>query len=627
MQALIEQMQALIEWIFRNLNSGDPVSDLYTRIIFVGALLALVLEIFSIIQYCSIGCKETQEGIKYLKRNKSEIKLNLPSDTKIGGWLQRHFLIQNEQLIKDENDPQKFLILSAPSILSQPVPRGPVYFAPTLLTALGVLGTFAGIYLGLQKINLGNISEANNLLEASTQLMEGMKLAFVTSLFGLGTSSFFMLFLAFGKWLREKRRDNLRSQLREVAILETPVRLLSRLGNQQSNQREVGESLKDVAYSLKGISNLSADKIGQATGKCFRDVVQQDVKPLYQELYQELQQLRTTQESQGQTIETLIKQQGQTVETLVHQMETQLIEPVVKRLDESATLTKEASLAVRELRESLGGIAESLSSAISTIQEFQKTTLGELQDFAKNLQEILGQFRTDTEGVMQKVSLEIERAVNTSIEGMEAQRQAFELSAEKAADTFKGIRLDFEEELQKFRNEYQESLNNFFTEQNQLLQETLGQQRDGLAQVVDSLKTVFIEDSQHMSEEIKTSMNTIKETVEKVSKLSNTLGLTSGERLAQLQELARTIGDEANQVSSDYQNMATQFNAALQAGNQQLAGYLQQANEVYSNRIQEFDTATATICQQLNSTSHQFMGVAQYLVSAANDLRNTNGKN
>lgn len=620
-------MQALIEWILRNLNSGDPVSDLGTRIIFVGALLALGLEIVSIIQYRSIGCKETQEGIKYLKRNKSEIKLNLPSDTKIGGWLQRHFLIQNEQLIKDENDPQKFLILSTPSILSQPVPRGPVYFAPTLLTALGVLGTFAGIYFGLQKINLNNISEANNLLEASTQLMEGMKLAFVTSLFGLGTSSVFMVILAIGKWFREQRRDNLRNKLREVAILETPVRLLSRLGNQQSNQREVGESLKDVAYSLKGISNLSADKIGQATGKCFRDVVQQDIKPLYQELYQELQQLRTTQESQGQTIETLIKQQGQTVETLVHQMETQLIEPVVKRLDESATLTKEASLAVRELRESLGGIAESLSSAISTIQEFQKTTLGELQDFAKNLQEILGQFRTDTEGVMQKVSLEIERAVNTSIEGMEAQRQAFELSAEKAADTFKGIRLDFEEELQKFRNEYQESLNNFFTEQNQLLQETLGQQRDGLAQVVDSLKTVFIEDSQHMSEEIKTSMNTIKETVEKVSKLSNTLGLTSGERLAQLQELARTIGDEANQVSSDYQNMATQFNAALQAGNQQLAGHLQQANEVYNNRIQEFDTAMTTICQQLNSTSHQFMGVAQYLVSAADDLRNTNGKN
>ena len=620
-------MQALIEWILRNLNSGDPVSDLGTRIIFVGALLALGLEIVSIIQYRSIGCKETQEGIKYLKRNKSEIKLNLPSDTKIGGWLQRHFLIQNEQLIKDENDPQKFLILSTPSILSQPVPRGPVYFAPTLLTALGVLGTFAGIYFGLQKINLNNISEANNLLEASTQLMEGMKLAFVTSLFGLGTSSVFMVILAIGKWFREQRRDDLRNQLREIAILETPVRLLSRLGNQQSNQREVGESLKDVAYSLKGISNLSADKIGQATGKCFRDVVQQDIKPLYQELYQELQQLRTTQESQGQTIETLIKQQGQTVETLVHQMETQLIEPVVKRLDESATLTKEASLAVRELRESLGGIAESLSSAISTIQEFQKTTLGELQDFAKNLQEILGQFRTDTEGVMQKVSLEIERAVNTSIEGMEAQRQAFELSAEKAADTFKGIRLDFEEELQKFRNEYQESLNNFFTEQNQLLQETLGQQRDGLAQVVDSLKTVFIEDSQHMSEEIKTSMNTIKETVKSVYKLSSTLGLTSGERLAQLQELARTIGDEANQVSSHYQNMATQFNAALQAGNQQLAGYLQQANEVYSNRIQEFDTATATICQQLNSTSHQFMGVAQYLVSAADDLRNTNGRN
>ena len=620
-------MQALIEFFSSSFNSGDPVSDIFIRIISGGALLAFILEVRSIVKYRSIDCKETQEGIKYLKKNKSEIKLNLASDTKIRQWLQRHFLIQNGQLIKDENDPQKFSILSTPSILSQPVPRGPVYFAPTLLTALGVLGTFAGIYLGLQNINLDNISEADNLLKASAELMEGMKLAFVTSLFGLGSSSFFMLFLAFGKWRREERRDNLRSQLREIAILETPVRLLSRLDNQQSNQQELVETLKNVADSLKGISNLSADEIGQATGRCFRGVVQQEIKPLYQELYQELKQLRTTQENQGQTVETLIKQQGQTVETLIKQMETQLIEPVVKRLDESAVLTKEASLAVRELRESLGGISQSLSSAISTIQEFQKTTLGELKDFAVNLQEILGQFRTDTEGVMQKVSFEIERAVNTSIEGMEAQRQAFELSAKKAADTFKGIRLDFEEELRKFRNEYQESLNTFFTEQNQLLQETLGEQRDGLAQVVNSLKTVFIEDSQHMSEEIQTSMKTIKGTVEDVSKLSNILGLTSGERLAQLQELARTIGDEANQVSRHYQNMATQFNATLQAGNQQLAGYLQQANEVYSNRIQDFDTATANICQQLNSTSHEFMGVAQYLVSATDDLRNTTGRN
>ncbi|WRH67120.1 MAG: MotA/TolQ/ExbB proton channel family protein [Planktothrix sp. GU0601_MAG3] len=622
------------EWFRKSLNSGDPVSDYFIWVIIVFAVIAFVLEILSILKYFT-NFQDTQDGIKFLKNNnKLEEKLDLPTNKKIRQWLQRHFLIQSEQLIKDENDRQKFIILSAPSILSQPVPRGPVYFAPTLLTALGVLGTFAGIYLGLQNINLDNISEADNLLKASAELMEGMKLAFVTSLFGLGTSSFFMLFLALGKWGREQRRDDLRSQLREIAILETTVRLLSRVGNQQSNQQELVESLKNVANSLKGISNLSADQIGQATGKCFRVVVQQDIKPLYQELYQELQQLRITQESQGQTVETLIKQQGQTVETLIHQMETQLIEPVVKRLDESAALSKEASLAVRELRASLGGITESLSSAISTIQEFQKTTLVELKDFAVNLQEILGQFRTDTEGVMQKVSLEIERAVNTSIEGMEAQRQAFELSAEKAADTFKGIRIDFEEELKKFRNEYQESLNTFFTEQNQLLQETLGEQRDGLAQVVNSLKTVFIEDSQHMSEEIQTSMNTIKETVKDVSKLSNTLGLTSSERLGQLQELARTIGDEANQVSgqyqnmaTQYQNMATQFNATLQAGNQQLAGYLQQAHEVYSNRIQDFDTATATICQQLNSTSHQFMGVAEYLVSATNDLRNTTEKN
>ena len=88
-----------------------------------------------------------------------------------------------------------------------------------------------------------------------------------------------------------------------------------------------------------------------------------------------------------------------------------------------------------------------MAGAVQTIQSFQQDTLTRLQEFAANLQSILGQFRTDTQGVMEQVAIEIKEAVNQSITGMEAQRTAFEASANQASQTFRGIREDLQAAL------------------------------------------------------------------------------------------------------------------------------------------------------------------------------------
>ena len=52
-------------------------------------------------------------------------------------------------------------------------------YAPTLLTSLGILGTFFGIVAGL----LG--FDTNDIDSSIGTLLEGMKTAFITSLFGI----------------------------------------------------------------------------------------------------------------------------------------------------------------------------------------------------------------------------------------------------------------------------------------------------------------------------------------------------------------------------------------------------------------------------------------------------------
>ena len=62
-------------------------------------------------------------------------------------------------------------------------PTGPITaLAPAAAISLGIFGTFLGIYLGLRNFNTGDIDAS------IPELLEGLKTAFLTSLFGMLTS-------------------------------------------------------------------------------------------------------------------------------------------------------------------------------------------------------------------------------------------------------------------------------------------------------------------------------------------------------------------------------------------------------------------------------------------------------
>lgn len=707
---------------------------LFILLIIGVAIVSVLAEIKSISDYCQKQCGPAAKAIKILKEHLVSGGNGINLDDNMRGWFLTHFDGEiRGNLFFPTYEGNSAVMLSSPTVLGKPIPRGPVYFAPTLLTALGVLGTFAGIYQGLQGVNL-DIQEADTLLKSSTDLLAGMKFAFLTSLWGLGSSSLFMLFLASGERVRQQCRDNLRSELSKVAFLLTPGRILARMtpgstgGQSNLSAVAIGQAVaKEMRSVLRSeltpifepLTNLTPEAIGKATGGYFRGALHEELTPTLNSMNAELSSIRKLQEKQGQA-----------VDYLVTRLREELIEPVVKRLDETAQLTKEASEAVKELKNALGDITKELAEAVKTIQEFQKVTLEELKQFAGSLAAILDKFRDETRGVLLTVAEEIKRAVAKSIEGMEAQREAFALSAAQAAQSFRGIREELEqslatqakqqkamlegveastrkvleeakeafseqaetlrtigreasalmndaaakllrtlthvdemlqktritvqEELEKFRLEYQASLTKFFEDQNNLLEETLRKQREELEKVIAELRKVFLEDAWQMSEAIKKAMDYMQETLASIQdtakivyNLANKTGLTSGERLQQLQEMIRELGSEANQIESAYKNMVEKFdtslnkslnlmverlNEALQIGNKQLTEYLQKANDSYTKRSEESDIAAAEVCQKLhqtaqslNQSAHGLMDVSHYLVASATEQKNGKG--
>ncbi|MBF2016461.1 MAG: hypothetical protein IGS23_14920 [Rivularia sp. T60_A2020_040] len=630
--------------------------DTVFHIAIAGVLvIAIIYEIFITAKYLYSGWGKTPKAIKNLRNTRNPDFLS---------WKQEH-LQTNEQREFVRNNDNKFIIKKYPTVLVRPIPRSPLRFVTALCTSIGVLGTFYGIQQGLQDINLGDISNSQQLMTSSIGLLVNMKTAFSTSLMGLGCGSLFTLVLFVTDSLRQNRRNGLREKLDNLATFETA---------ENDNQRLVDE-IRELRQSLTNQQSPTAEAIGKA--------VAEGMKLQLKSIYQEQQRLRQQLEAnEGHKI----------IEKLIQDLRVEVIEPVAQRLDESAELTKQASQAVENLHRELGGISQSLASSIQTIQNFQQETLGELQNFANNLGQTLNQFQTDTRGVLQETAQQINSAVEQSIVGMTAQREAFQESANQAADTFRGIRGELEAALQeraeverqmlqglrngiveilnrtttvfeqqninlekigneastlmnsarenllatlaninqtltetretvqndltKFREEYQINLQTFFKKQNDLLDETLGQQRDGLAAVVTNLNNVFNDEynrRKELAQETNQTMTTLRNAISETGNLANAIGLNSSQRLIQLQELARDIGTQTQGVQREYRELSNTFRESLTAW----TNHFGESRETF---FVQADSAMANVCSNLLQT-------AEVLVGANNNRNNGNGRN
>ncbi|WGV23549.1 hypothetical protein [Halotia branconii] len=634
-------------------------------------IAATVVELYTVWQYWRSECGTTEASIKFLKNFKNG------KNVKVRSWLKKHLGTDDENRIRQQKEKDgNFVLIKYPSVLARPIPRTSLRFVTTLCTAIGVLGTFYGIQQGLQGINL-TTDNPQQLMSDSKVLLVGMKTAFSTSLMGLGSGSLFTLVLFICDLLRQTRRESLRQKLENIATLKTA----------DNANIEVAETLSLVAKNLTGLKQLNAEGIGQAVGRSIAEqfaglnelsapaigqAVKQQIFPALEAIFKEQKKLRELEENQGQRV----------LEELIKDLRIQVLEPIVVRLDKSAELTQQASTAVLTLHQELGGISQRLASSILTIQNFQQETLVQLQGFAHTLGQTLNQFQTDTKGVLQETAQEINQAVDHSIQGMTAQRSAFEASAVQAADTFRGIREELqtalqeraaveqkmlqatqtgiiqiltqanrtfqeqtntlktvgnqaselmndaknnllatlgnidatltatrhtvENDLTRFREEYQTNLQTFFERQNNLLERTLGKQRDGLSGVVNNLDQVFREEFKRRSEltqEVDKSMTKIQTSVEQINKLVIAAGLNDTERLMQLENLARGIGEQLQKLDNSYRNLNHKFDSSLQSWQSHLEGSMQRTVDLQVNFFKQADTSMAKVCGDLLKTA------------------------
>lgn len=129
---------------------------------------------------------------------------------------------------------------------------------PGFLTAIGVIGTFVGLQLGLSELNIGNNVSVDVMKDGLAHVISGAKLAFMTSVWGV---VFSVVFNLIEKWLENgvlKRIGALQVRIDEIFPRLTAEMQLKRIADDGGESRE----------ALQGL----AEKIGEKMQQSLLDV-------------------------------------------------------------------------------------------------------------------------------------------------------------------------------------------------------------------------------------------------------------------------------------------------------------------------------------------------------------------
>jgi len=563
-------------------------------------LIGLGYEVFTLYK--------TNQKFQGLIKNLKFLEDNKTKGISLKGWCREHLLAEKVDPID-----RKFRLQQYPREIAV-IPRSSLRFIPPILTAIGVLGTFWGMSFGLMGVTI-NANDVNQSLNSAITLIDGMKTAFFTSLLGLGSSTILSAILAVTDKLRRDRCYRLRQQLDEVATLETTEKAMARLNF---------DSTADAAKQLAGLAReFNAEAIGEAVGRAiaqqFDVIVESRLAPTFNQIADS--QLR---------LEKLTNDQREVLANLIGNMRTELIVPVTERLDQSASLLnrsaevlESASNAIQVLNQDLAGIALKLADASANLEGFQKKTLVQLMQFSNSLKGTLTQFQTATQEVLVGTAKEIRegtkeiltqaqmtfqeqndilRTVGQETSGLMISARESLVSSLTNIDTrLQQMSDTTQQQLETFQVAYQRNLQEFFDRQNNLLEESLGKQRDGLAGVVRELDGIFREEYERRKELTNDITSRVKEIQEvtqyvhkaatSIAKLGSAVESSHAARIEQLTEISRSVGDQVDRLEIGNRQLTDNYQVSMQS----LEQMLQQMIDGEQNFFEQADSSMAKV--------------------------------
>lgn len=432
-------------------------------------------------------------------------------------------------------------------------------FAPSIMTSLGLLGTFLELTLSLKKLNLTD----TNTVDTFVSQLQGV---FQYSILGIGSAIVFMLanFIVNAVNLTKSKNakdelieeQKLRSdEIRELNIENAKyIKALTQYAQAQYKLQEkvfspLGDSITQMSQAIDGmqkgydtelLSKSIADEIAKQLKEPLNDLSKSinnnngdTIRLLLSELKDEVltpikNEIRATTNTTNQVIKA-VQDSQETNKQLIEKLGETAIQ-MQSFVSQTDILVKSMSGTVNQMEQIQKDAQTKMVGAINLATEAMngaiKQSIDDLGDkVVKGLDTVLGGFNDNMNKHLDSMNTQLKQTGDNAKTLIDTSADRLKETMGEIDETLKNLSQKLQEELEAFRKEYDSSLAKFFEQQNEQLQNTIGVH----------------------SEAIKTSAENFKEQFDKMTKAHGDLNQKTTEVFDPLLSQMTTISGNLNQ--------------------------------------------------------------------------------
>ena len=447
--------------------------------------------------------------------------------------------------------------------------RHPAFYehAPSLLTSLGILGTFLGIILGLLDFN------ANEIQKSIPTLLEGLKTAFLTSLVGMVLAVIFKGVDTF--YFTDKRGTQ------EAPPEVTPIHIYAKL----NSQLEVLRSLEKAVAGAEEGTLVGQMKLLRSDVSDFRSVIARNHSDFEKKLFEQMQNFaemlsksatETVIEALRQVIvdfnRHLVEQFGDNFKALdqsvkemvewqakykshVEAMEAR-IEVAISALERMSEANERIAGAMEVSEKAVAGIREECAAIPGSMNELSgvlRVNHHQIEELGRHLESFV-MMRAQAVDAVPKLQEQLERltdGIRTSLDKVlqEMISGATEFGAHSdRVNTALGETANvISNSSEKIATDLKDAASGF----NSSARETLKVMQEGTGQIEKGLQEAINRASVAVSKAVEQSISEMERSVNKVAEQT-------------LRSMATTVETTVNQVSNQVQGASTKTLASVE---------------------------------------------------------------
>ena len=417
--------------------------------------------------------------------------------------------------------------------------------APTLLTTLGVLGTFTGIFFGLLDFDVTNIDDS------VPQLLSGLKIAFVTSIFGMAA----MIVLRFiqsviprpatgeaeatpeiihgtleaikkGIEDASKQEQEALDKLRKAVSAESDSSLLTQVQKLRTDFKDSqNELIREFRRFAETMTENNSKALIEALEKVIRDFnaqLNEQFGENFKQLNEAVGALLTWQKNYRHHVETLearfnaamqgIEASEEAIRKIVAHTET--IPSVLERLEK---IVQETGTATIELNGHLGAVSGLKEQALQAFPVIEQNLKQLTDDLSKSVRDIITQSSAASQkqrdaneqlrqgfDILLNNSREAQNRFEHAISGaLQSMQTSLNTAMEQHARTIEVAANEMRSQINEAWKQTSEAIENRFENFDQQMQQELQRSIETLGRHLASLSEKFTEDYGPLTERLR----------------------------------------------------------------------------------------------------------------------------